>query len=141
MVFRNAVPALIGSVVGLQAAFLQKFFNVPKRERVPKVPADCAENKDGFGLPALEDRWSGCHFRIPSGYQPAQRRSCNTTLHQSQRCRSASCGTSLTCAEPFSPKSFNKFRRKLPIGLDETLAAAALAGYRNLDRGFVLRVS
>ena len=30
----------------------RSFFNVPKRERVPKVPADCAENEDGFGLPS-----------------------------------------------------------------------------------------
>src|SRR5712692_8343980 len=64
-------PAPNGGVVDLQAAFLQKPFHIPKRQGVPKVPAHRAENQDGFGLPPLEDRRSGCHFRVPSGYQPS----------------------------------------------------------------------
>jgi hypothetical protein len=56
-------------VVDLQAAFLQKLFDIPKRQGVSKVPAHRAENEDGFGLSPLEDRRSGRHFRVPSGYQ------------------------------------------------------------------------
>jgi hypothetical protein len=66
-------------VVGLQAAFLQKLFNVPKRQRVSKVPADCAENKDGFGLPLIENRWPGCHCGLHSADHPVVFTSCNTT--------------------------------------------------------------
>ena len=29
---------------------------------------------------ARAQRWSGCHFDVPSGYQPAHRLSCNTTV-------------------------------------------------------------
>jgi hypothetical protein len=43
-------PAPNGGVVDLQAAFLQKLFNIPKRQGVSKVPAHGAENQDGFGI-------------------------------------------------------------------------------------------
>jgi hypothetical protein len=66
-------------VVDLQAAFLQKLFHIPKRQGVPKVPAHRAENQDGFGLPPLEDRRSGCHFRSLQATSPATPGSCNTS--------------------------------------------------------------
>src|SRR5260370_6557905 len=46
-------PAPNGGVVDLQAAFLQKLFDIPKRQGVSKVPAHGAENQDGFGLPPV----------------------------------------------------------------------------------------
>src|SRR5437762_14077841 len=72
-------PAPNGGVVDRQAAFLQKLFHIPKRQGVPKVPAHRAENQDGFGLPPLEDRRSGCHFRA----LPASRSSTPEKWHHS----------------------------------------------------------
>jgi len=45
-------------MVGLQIAL----FDVSQRQGVSQAPSDGAENKDGFGLPPFEDRWSGCPF-------------------------------------------------------------------------------
>src|SRR6516165_5072077 len=43
-------------VVRLQTALGQQLFDVAERERVPKIPADCAENDFWRRLPPLEDR-------------------------------------------------------------------------------------
>jgi hypothetical protein len=57
-------------VVRLQTALGQQLFDVAERERVPKIPADCAENDFGRRLPPLEDRRSSYipHrlFRLPA---------------------------------------------------------------------------
>jgi hypothetical protein len=56
-------------VVGLQSTFLQKLFNVPKRQRIPKVPADGAENEDSSVCRHLKIAVRVAIFRVPSGYQ------------------------------------------------------------------------
>src|SRR5438270_8857062 len=66
-------------VVRLQTTLGQQLFDVAERERVAKIPADCAQNNFGGRLPPLEDRRSSyiLHrlFRLPA--TPCQ--SCNTS--------------------------------------------------------------
>ncbi len=38
-----------------QTALFEQLFDVSQRQGVSQVPADGAENKDGFGLPPFED--------------------------------------------------------------------------------------
>src|SRR6516225_7197124 len=69
-------------VVRLQTALGQQLFDVAERERVPKIPADCAENDFWRRLPPLEDRRPSyiLHglFRLPAtasnvATQPSER--------------------------------------------------------------------
>src|SRR6266852_5551712 len=51
-------PAPDRRMVGFQTALGEQFFDIAERERMPKIPADCAENEFGRRLPPLEDRRS-----------------------------------------------------------------------------------
>src|SRR5450755_2224519 len=57
-------------MIGLQAAFLQQLLNIPRRQRITKIPADSTENERRFRLPQLKDRRSRSNVTILSGGQP-----------------------------------------------------------------------
>src|ERR1700687_5758555 len=67
-------------MVGVQPALVEQLFDISQRERASQVPADGAENQDRLWLPPFEDRWSGCHFGVPSGYQSPTPATCNTSV-------------------------------------------------------------
>ena len=73
-------PAPDRCMVRLETALGEQLFGIAERERVPKIPTDCAENEFGCRLPPLEDCRSGglLHglFRLPA----TPRQSCNTSV-------------------------------------------------------------
>src|ERR1700693_1037382 len=73
-------PAPDRRMIRLLRALGEQLFDIAQRERVPKIPADCAENQFRRCLPPLEDRRSRqilhCLFKLPAA--PSQ--SCDTSI-------------------------------------------------------------
>ena len=66
-------------MVGRQTTLGEQLFDIAERERVPKIPADCAENQFRRSLPPLEDRRSSYMLHFSSAYQPPACQTCNTS--------------------------------------------------------------
>jgi hypothetical protein len=73
-------PAPDCRMVYRQTPFGEQLFDIAERERVPQIPADCAENEFGRRLAPLEDRRSRYVLRVLFSLPATARQTCNTSL-------------------------------------------------------------